>query len=344
MGDRIKLYEIAALAGVSVSTVSRVLSHDTRKPASKATAERVQQAAAQLGYYGGAAPETVVQPNRQILCILSGQAYTYSDYVYAEIMRGIQMELQKYNCRLAQMLSAVGIDESIRALETECSRYSGIILLGRISQEKIRFLHTLTRNIVYAGLNPLDFPMDQVVCNSYHAIRDIMDYLIGIGHRRIAFLGVIPKKNGPVINESRFDAYRDSLKHHGLPLEPELCLNVELTAECAYEAIERFLASGLRLPDAIICSTDSCAVATISALKRNGIRIPEDISVAGHDGVELSSFIEPQLTTVNMQKYDLGRFAAILLNDRMDGKHTDPVRIELPHHLSIQQSCRKLTD
>ena len=114
---------------------------------------------------------------------------------------------------------------------------------------------------------------------------------------------------------------------------------MELKSELAYTAALE-LAGQPELPDAIVCATDNVAIAAISALRNNGIRVPEDISVVGHDGIDISEFTEPKLTTTFMQKSELGRFAVRTLLDRIDGRHSIPILIKLPYKLEIRESCR----
>lgn len=339
---KVTLYEIAQKAGVSISTVSRVLNKDQSKPASKATAEKVMQIAYETGYLTPPAPVSSAFRSRSVLCLLSNTAFDYSDYFYSQVLLGIKEEAKYYDLKLTQQLFSVEFDSDNLYKNLEANLYDGIILLGCFEKSKVEFIKSCTPNVVYAGLNYMDSELDQVICDSYQAINTMMDHLVLCGHKRISFFGVINENAASQINEHRFAAYCDALTRHGLPLDRALCKNIELKSECAYNATLELIRDGIR-PDAILCSTDSCAIGVISALRLHHIRVPEDISVVGHDDIDLSEFMEPKLTTVYMQKYELGKFAVKLLNDRMEERHKIPVMIHLPYHLEIRSSCLDLT-
>lgn len=335
---KVTLYEIAQKAGVSISTVSRVLNNDKSKPASKATAEKVMQIAYETGYLTPPQPVSAPAPSHSVLCLLSNTAFDYSDYFYSQVLLGIKEEAKYYDLKLTQQLFSAELDSDNLYQSLKANLYDGIILLGCFEKSKVEFIQSCTPNVVYAGLNYIDSQLDQVICDSYQAVNTMMDYLIDCGHKRISFFGIIKDNTASQINEHRFSAYRDALTRHGLPLEQKLCKNIELKSECAYNATLELIQEH-NLPDAILCSTDSCAIGVISALRLHHIRVPEDISVVGHDDIDLSEFMDPKLTTVYMQKYELGKFAVKLLQDRMQNRHQIPVMIRLPYHLEIRSSC-----
>lgn len=332
------LYEIAKLSGVSISTVSRVLNGDTKKPASKATAARVIQAAYNTGYL---APGLRGTEHKALLCLLSNRAYDYSDYFYSEILRGIEAEASSNGFHISQQLSDIGIDDAVLN-DHFVDGYDGLILLGRVSFEKVEYLKSLTSNIVYAGLNRVDSGFDEVICDAYEAIQSTVDYLVDCGHTRIGFIGVIPPEGGKeLVNEHRFAGFSGALARRNIPLDLRYCKNVELKSEFSYEAAMELVREKC-LPDALVCATDNVALGVISAFRKCGVHVPEDVSVVGHDGIDISGFFEPKLTTVYMQKSELGKFAVKLLVDRITGGHTIPVLIKLPHRLEIRDSALDL--
>ncbi|WP_295626991.1 LacI family DNA-binding transcriptional regulator [uncultured Intestinimonas sp.] len=329
------LYEIAKLSGVSISTVSRVLNGDTKKPASKATAARVMQAAYDTGYL---TPEFRGTEHKALLCLLSNRAYDYSDYFYSEILRGIEAEASAHGFHISQQLSDIGIDDAVLN-DHFVDGYDGLILLGRVSFEKVEYLKSLTSNIVYAGLNRVDSGFDEVICDAYEAIQSTVDYLVDCGHTRIGFIGVIPTEGGKeLVNEHRFAGFSGALARRDIALDMRYCKNVELKSEFAFEAAMELVKEN-SLPDALVCATDNVALGVISAFRKCGVRVPEDVSVVGHDGIDISGFFEPKLTTVYMQKSELGKFAVKLLVDRITGGHTIPVLIKLPHRLEVRDSA-----
>ena len=178
-----------------------------------------------------------------------------------------------------------------------------------------------------------------MICDAYEAIQSTVDYLVDCGHTRIGFIGVIPTEGGKeLVNEHRFAGFSGALARRDIALDMRYCKNVELKSEFAFEAAMELVKEN-SLPDALVCATDNVALGVISAFRKCGVRVPEDVSVVGHDGIDISGFFEPKLTTVYMQKSELGKFAVKLLVDRITGGHTIPVLIKLPHRLEVRDSA-----
>ncbi len=339
------LYEIAKKAGVSISTVSRALNNDKSKPVSKSTAEKILKIAYEVGYLSpepaGSKPFSAgTQKSHTLLCLLSNTVFNYNDYFYTEIINGIEEEAVFHGYQLSKLLSSTELDSATTRRVLEKKNYDGVILLGRFEKPKVEFIKTCTSNIIYAGLNRINAGFDEVICDAYDAVNSIVDYLVGCGHRHLGFIGLMTDESASGVNEHRFTAYKDALARHKLPLELGYCKNVELKSDLAYHAAME-LAKGKQLPDAIVCATDYIAIAVISALRNCGIRVPEDVSVVGHDDMDLSEFMEPKLTTTNMQQGELGKFAVKILIDRINGRHQIPVLVKLPFKLKIRDSCRE---
>lgn len=338
------LYSIAQKAGVSISTVSRVLNMDTKKPASRATTERVLKIANELGYNN-----FILSPNQTaisspstklVTCILASPADSYSDYFFSQIMIGAQTAANEHGFSIVNAFST-----STHKLEEFYDHimfhhYDGILLLGRIKYDMINYLLSKTSNLVYAGLNRLNIGIDEVICDAYAAVKSAITYLVENGYHKIGFIGTIPEKNSNIINEHRFDAYCSALAAHNINLNMNYCKNIDLVSPQGYSAAKELILSG-NVPEAIFCAGDSVAIGVISALEEAGIQVPEQVGVVGLDDDLIASYTRPSLTTINMQKSELGRFAMQLLVDRINGKHTIPVLIELPFQLVERDSCRK---
>lgn len=280
------------------------------------------------------------QKTNTLLCLLSNTVFNYNDFFFTEIIKSIEEEASLYGYQLSKLLSTTEQDSSTTERVLENQAYDGVILLGRYEKRKVEFIKSCTSNIVYAGLNRINAGFDEVICDAYDAVNSIVDYLVNSGHKRIGFIGLMTDNSVSSVNEHRFTAYKDALARHGSPLNMDYCKNVELKSDLAFNAAME-LAKCRPLPDAIVCATDYIAIAAISALRSCGIRVPEDISVVGHDDIDLSVFIQPKLTTVNMQQRELGKFAVKLLIDRMKGKHEIPVLVKLPFKLVIRESTKE---
>lgn len=331
------LYEIAKLAGVSTSTVSRVLNHDTQKPASKATAERVFKIARELGYISDS-----IYPQGKagsLICLLVSPTDNFNNYFFSQILIGIQEECERTGYELKQAIS-ISLSNFYSILgNLEKQKFDGIILLGRITPDIMDRLKLITQNLVYAGLNSPNANIDEVLCDAYQAISKATQHLIHSGLANIGFLGTIPSEDFPLLNEHRYRGYRDTLASNSYPFNPQYCCNIPLTADQAYEAVTNIIKQN-SLPDAFVCADDYLAIGAISALRDHNYKIPEDISIMGLADVDIAPFMLPRLSTVQVVKKELGTFAVKILIDRILGLHTIPVKIEFPSNLVIRESTR----
>lgn len=336
----VKLYEIAQAAGVSISTVSRVLNNDQNKPASKATADRIFKAAYDLGYFS---PTPAFIPedqniSRNLICFLTSESDTFNDYFFSQLLLGIQKEASRMGYSITHTLST-----STTSAETICthirdSKPDGVILMGRVRKKIMKFLSDCTVNIVYTGLNKLDVNIDQVICDSYSAILNSVNYLAKCGFTNIGYIGTIPSEKSDVLNEHRFRAFTDGLKLNDIKLNMNFCRNIVLTTEQAYNTVVELIRAG-NIPEAFCCANDNVAIGVISALNDYQYRIPEDVSVIGLDDIEIAKFMRPRLTTFNMQTTELGKFAVKVLDDRIKNNHSTPILLQLPSTFIERDSC-----
>jgi DNA-binding LacI/PurR family transcriptional regulator len=159
-----------------------------------------------------------------------------------------------------------------------------------------------------------------------------MNHLIGLGHERIAYVA---------IQDQRLTGHRQALLEHNLPYDGRLVDFLESTSapgESAYNVISRFIASNVEFT-AVFAATDEAAIGAIAALKDHGLRVPEDIAVASIDNIEMASLVRPALTTVDIPKRTLARFAIQSLQTQKDFPDQSQVSMVIPTKLIIRDSC-----
>lgn len=336
----IKLSEIASKAGVSISTVSRVLNNDTKKPASAKTRERILAVATELGYFSPVGQAAPVQPvQHKIVCYLATPSDTFADNFFSRLLMGVQAEAVKRGYQITNSFSSAdsSIDAVLNLIGDESNE--GVILMGRVSQSLLRELKARTSNIVYAGLNRTNAGIDEAVCDAYSAIRRSVRFLHDNGHTKIGFLGTIDIQKNGVINEHRFRAYSDELHALGLPLEEKYCKDIPLSTTNAYEAMCEMLEAG-DVPEAMCCANDNVAIGAISALNRYQLRVPEDVSVIGLDNIDTGMYLKPSLTTHEVHAKELGRLALWVLDNRITGSHFTPLYVEMQSEIIVRDSCK----
>jgi LacI family transcriptional regulator len=151
----------------------------------------------------------------------------------------------------------------------------------------------------------------------------VMEHLINLGHRRIAYIG----KPSLTSSIERMNSHRAALEKHGLPYDPDLVLIPETSStESGHDAVKRLLAAA-NPPTAIFLANDVMAVGAIQAIQECGLRVPEDVSVVGFDDIPLASFVNPPLTTIHQPAYLKGACSARLLIEKLQKKPTPPCQI-----------------
>lgn len=330
--------EIAALAGVSPSTVSRVINHPTIKVASKAVEDRIWKIVQEYHYVPNPSArnlrikkkeETSSPDLKSIACVMA-RSLT-SDPFFAEIARSIEQEAFRLGYRVKYIFSLLDINEKTIKDTIATMKVDGIAILGRFQKETLVLIKKYFKRVVYTGLNPIDTKYDQVICNGYEASKTAMEYLISLGHQKIAYIG---ERN----NETRYHGYVDTLQLHNLSVQKDNIINTTLSSEEGYQATKKLLEQNPHVT-ALFCANDLTAIGALKAVRELGLLVPNDLSIIGIDDIETSQFVSPMLTTIRIPMSELGTMTAKLLIDRIQCGKRISAKIELPHELIRRQSC-----
>lgn len=315
MREKVTINDVARLAGVSKRTVSRVLN---QSPAvAKSSREKVQRIISDLGY----------QPNPQARGLaasrsyLIGLIYDNPDAFFIEaIIRGISSVCIEKGYELVvhpSDMSDPGLVE--RAINfVSRAKIDGVILPPPISE-----IDAVARELMLNGVPALrlaatrvDEPHRIVISDERSGARQMTEYLISSGHRRI---GYISGPKGLKSTSERREGYLDALRAHSLPADPELELQGAYTFESGIKAARKLLSRPDR-PTAIFASNDQMAIGVVHAARELGLGVPADLSVAGFDDTEVAAQIIPALTTVRRPVQLMAMAAAQKLIATIDGR------------------------
>jgi len=189
----------------------------------------------------------------------------------------------------------------------------------------------------------VDFlPFDFVDMNNEDSVFTVVSDFAARGHRAIGMVkGAIETRNFKL----REEGFAASLQRLGLPFDRRFVFAVDSTFHGAHEDMRRILRSGPKLPTALFCANDIIACGCIKALKEEGIRVPEDISIIGFDDLPLSAVVDPPLTTIQVSKAQIGRMAIQLLVTRVRGPAgSPPVKVLIGGSLIERQSVRDISN
>ncbi|MFT6897781.1 MAG: LacI family repressor for deo operon, udp, cdd, tsx, nupC, and nupG [Paraglaciecola sp.] len=329
--------KVADMAGVSVATVSRTLQQPER--VSPKTRSKVMAAVNEVGY----------RPNQMAVNFRSGKTYnivvlvpTVANVFFARVITGMQKAADQrgYAILLANTLGDPA-SETNYAKMVQTSQADGLIQLRAFNpfetamQKPGKLLPMVN---VCEVLDDINCPV--VTLDNRAAAKVMTEYLIGQGHQRIALI------KGPQfspLTRQRLAGYRDALTDAGLVFDEELLYAGDFTLQSGYDAAKNILDNKQR-PTAVFCENDETAIGAMQCFKQAGLRIPQDISIAGFDDISFSAFSDPPLTTIAQPAEEFGQTAVSLLVDLLEGKVNKASKVIMPFELIVRASTGPAPD
>lgn len=337
----VTIKDVAALAGVSPSTVSRTCKNNPS--ISEETKERVRKAMAELGYEPNfQASNLASQNSRTIGIILPASAKeVYENSFYLEAIQGIS-----HYCNGRQYMTTIvtGQDEAeilnaVRSMSRSGKVDGFIILYSKKEDPVIDYL--FNEGLLYILIGKATQYTNQTIYidnDNLLAGREAAEYLYQLGHRRIAYLG---SDSSLMFSSDRKAGYQLALASHQLPVRPEYCVEVKNVSENNEEAIRGLLMQKDR-PTAILVSDDILAVSLERVCLENHLAIPEDLSIISFNNSLFARLTSPQLTSIDIGAGQLGSEAASQIINHIENPNLLATKIIVPHHLIERDSCCKI--
>ncbi len=339
----VTLKDVAALAGVSPSTVSRTCRDNPS--ISEETKEKVRRAMASLGYDPGVSSQPAaasLQGTRTIGVILPpSQKETYENSFYLEAIRGIS-QFCSHRHYINTVITGQNEDELlqvIRSLSRTGQVENFIILYSKQHDPVIDYLYN--EGLLYVLIGKAYQYANQTIYidnDNLLAGQEATEYLIGLGHQNIAYLG---SDSSLMFSADRKSGYQLALALHHLPQKPENCLEVPSVPKDDSSALHSLLGNSDR-PTAIVVSDDILAVALERVCLEIGLSIPRDLSIISFNNSLLARLTSPQLTSIDVNSCQLGIEAASQIINHMENPNLLATKIIVPHHLIERRSCRAL--
>lgn len=334
------LKEIANMAGVSVSTVSRVINHSNSKVASREVQDTIWRIVRETNYVPNSTArnlklgnnmEYVQPPTKTIGCIYARTNSTTNDPFFSQIARALEQEAFRQGYILKYSFSAYDINDANTFHLISNNQVNGIAVLGRFDKNLLNFIKKQYKHVVYTGLNTIDTDFDQVICDGYQASIAAIKYLHKLGHTSIGYVG---EKN----KELRYQGYLDTMSSLNLPVTRENIIVTPLSSEGGYNGVKEFLKKELNVT-ALFCANDLTAIGAMKAIKEQGLSIPSDISIISIDDIDTAQYMSPMLTTIRVPMEELGKMTAKILIDRIENGKNLPMKVELPFSIITRESC-----
>jgi DNA-binding LacI/PurR family transcriptional regulator len=329
----VTMRDVAHAAGVSPKTVSNVM--NGYPYIREETRTRVLAAIDTLGYRMNISARNLKSGRTGVIALAVPEL---SNPYFAELADEVIEAAGAHG--LTVMIETTGADRD-REL-TALARPRGHLVDGLLysplglGPEDVDELHTSTP-IVLLGERIFHGPVDHVMIDNIEGTKAVVRHLLDQGRRRIAVLGIRP---GEQVGTAaiRYDAYAETLTEYGVPVPAELAISGGAWRRSSgADAIGELLERGDEF-DAVFALNDLLALGAVRALTGRGIRVPEDVAVAGFDNIDESAYSSPTLTTVDAGRVQIARTAVDLLVRRMTGDDSAPEEIVAPYQLHIRES------
>lgn len=334
------LEEIAKLAGVSRSTVSRVVNNHPN--VRDQVRERVWEVIRETGYQPNAAARSLVTRRTHIVGVIIPEAVTklFTDPFFPLFLRGVTetCNAHHYYLMLSLFTGPAGQDEMYRRIVGSGHLDGVIVASTRMDDPLFSKLLQDDMPFVLVGRLP-DERVNYVDVDNVAAARMAVEHLIQLGHKRI---GTITGPLSMTGGQDRLEGYRNALKAHRIPILDELIVEGDFTESSGRVGAQQLLVAS---PTAIFAASDSMAIGALKALREAGLRVPDDVALVGFDDVSVATAVEPALTTVHQSIEGLGSMAAELLLNLLENPPDGQVsarRIILPTKLVVRDSCGAL--
>ncbi len=302
---RVTIRDVAAQAGVSVATVSKVINE--RYGVAAGTTERVRAVIDELGYEASLVAQSLRNQRTNVIGVLVADIEPFS----AELLKGAADAIRGSGFELVVYSAGGRASEQVGWERRYLSRLSGTLLDGAVLVTPTITEADMRRGTPIVAVDPHTGPAElpTVAADSLAGARSAVEYLLQLGHQRIGLITGRPDLQSAQLREA---GYRQALIDAGLPVDPALIVPGGYDPDVARESARALLSSPSR-PTAILGANDISAIAVIDAARSLGLSVPEDLSVAGFDNIPESALCDPPLTTVEQPIREMGRRAVEML-------------------------------
>lgn len=328
------IQDVARAAGVSVSTVSRVL--NDKDDVAAETEEKVRAVIAEMGYASSLAARSMRSRRTGVIGLIMPEL---EDSFCIQVLKGINHALVALDYDLIAYTSG----SLNRHSKAERERYYVALLNGALTDGVIVVTPAATSFSTAAPVVAIDPNNECPDCVAVTAMNlagalQATDYLLGLGHRRIGFIG---GRLDLECAQQRRQGYEDALRRAGLPLDPGLITTGNFTRATGRDCAQQLL-SLAEPPTAIFAANDESAIGAIEAAIEAGRRVPDDLSVVGFDNIPEGAYYKPALTTVDQFIVKMGFTATEMLIRLIQTGHLESARYTMPTQLVVRDSCRAI--
>ncbi|GGI95596.1 LacI family DNA-binding transcriptional regulator [Paenibacillus hunanensis] len=333
----VKIKDVARRAGVSVTSVSRVLNGE--KYVSEDILNRVNQAIEELNYSPSYIARSLKKQKTNTIGVIVPDL---TSNFYSTILSSIEEAASKYGYNLIVCNIAENLGKELKYLHIfQEMRVEGIIIMHEKTNEDIvNFIRNATMPILFSSVQSPDADFISVLIDDYQAAYDATEYLIRSGHTAISYLG--GDLEDVTSGQNRYNGFRDALRKHDITIPEEYVKFGDYKLPSGHRLMGELLALA-QPPTVVFAASDDMAVGALNCVLDQGLRVPEDVSIMGFDGSTITDIVRPSITSMQQPIYEMGQVSLenlhrLIIRD----KQRPQADIMLQHQLVVRESCKTM--
>lgn len=334
MKRTVTIKDVAKQAGVSISTVSRVINNS--KPVTDEVKQRVLEVIRRTGYIPNPLARSLVTKKSQLIGVIVPEV---SDSFVNEMLDGIEEVAKMYDYEILLANTYSDKEQEMKSLNLlRAKQIEGIVMISnKIDNDHIEYINSLSIPATYISKTAREYDINSVDISNKNATYDMTKYLIDKGHKEIAF--IMTSKDKTILERERLSGYEKAIIENNLKLDEKLIRYAGIEYEDGYESMMELLDENI-VPQAVFVTGDEAAIGAINALNDRGYSVPDDVSVAGFSDVKIARIYRPKLTTVHQPLYDIGAVAIRMVIKLINNESLDEKKVELPYRIIERESIK----
>ncbi|MEA1883322.1 MAG: LacI family DNA-binding transcriptional regulator [Thermotogota bacterium] len=327
----ITMKDVAKASGVSLNTVSRAF--NDKADINEETKKNVLSVAEGLGYVKNASASLLRKKHTKIFgVIVSDNTNPFS----AELVKAIERRAHEVGYQMILMNTDRVYENEKNAIKTILERRVDGLIITPVQSDNSDIKALVKRNfpVVVLGRYFKDVPVDTVHNDEIKGGYLATKHLIEKGCKNILFLNHYLYKS---VSQMRYEGFKKALKEYGTAFNDEMMVEIEMEIYQAYETVKVLLKKKKRI-DGLFCFNDLMAMGALNAIHEAGVNVPDEIKIVGFDNIVFSGIVSPSLTTVNIDKKELGEKGFEILLERINEQRSQPVRVILDVDLVERKS------
>lgn len=334
MKRTVTIKDVAKQAGVSISTVSRVINNS--KPVTDEVKQRVLEVIRRTGYIPNPLARSLVTKKSQLIGVIVPEV---SDSFVNEMLDGIEEVAKMYDYEILLANTYSDKEQEMKSLNLlRAKQIEGIVMISnKIDNDHIEYINSLSIPATYISKTAREYDINSVDISNKNATYDMTKYLIDKGHKEIAF--IMTSKDKTILERERLSGYEKAIIENNLKLDEKLIRYAGIEYEDGYESMMELLDENI-VTQAVFVTGDEAAIGAINALNDRGYSVPDDVSVAGFSDVKIARIYRPKLTTVHQPLYDIGAVAIRMVIKLINNESLDEKKVELPYRIIERESVK----